>query len=171
MDSGELLTQTRQEGVREPQWFSTLLSSIESSISRCVEPYTPLSDVRARLPEALVLGAQTFVLPLSARSPEELDNLLWWWADVLEDTSVSVERSCAIAARRRHHDNRVAVIATSRARLIEGLRSLAQEKLVLWCEPGVGNSHVRLGIQHVRGKWVDWRGLYGRDFSRLFTSG
>ena len=172
MNSGDTYAEERQGVGREPRWFSTLLSSIETSISRCVEPYTPLTDPLVRSPEALILDAPTtFILPLSARSPEELDNLLWWWANVLEDTSVSVERSCAIAARRRHHDNRVAVIANSRARLIEGLRSLAQERLVLWCEPGVSSSYIRLGIQHVRGKWVDWRGLYGREFSRLFSAG
>lgn len=156
---------------REPLWFSTLLSSIETSISRCVELTEPIEQHLSRSPEALELDAPTtFVLPLSGRTPEELDNLLWWWSNVLEDTSVSIARSCAIAARRRQHDIRVAVIANTRAGFIEGLRSLAREKLVLWCEPGVSSSYVRLGVQHVRGRWVDWRSLYGREFHRLFSS-
>ncbi len=170
MDASELCTEGLWDG-SEPLWFSTLLSSIESSISRCVEPYEAISDRLTRSPEALELDAPTaYVLPLSARSPEELDNLLWWWSNVLEDTSVSIERSCAIAARRRQHDKRVAVVANSREGLIEGLRSLSREKLVLWCEPGVSSSYVRLGVQHVRGKWVDWRSLYGRGLSRLFSA-
>lgn len=170
IDAGKVCTEGPQDG-SEPRWFSTLLSSIETSISRCVEPYEPISDRLTRSPEALRLDAPTaYVLPLSARSPEELDNLLWWWSNVLEDTSVSIERSCAIAARRRQHDHRVAVVASSREGLIEGLRSLSREKLVLWCEPGVSSSYVRLGVQHVRGKWVDWRSLYGRGLNRLFSA-
>lgn len=157
-------------GEGEPLWFTTLLSSIETSISRCIEPYAQISDLVARAPESISFdGPSTFVMPLSARSPEELDNLVWWWTNVLEDSSVSLARSCAIAALRRHHPHRAAVVASTREGMVQGLRSLAAEKLVLFCEPGTSSTHVRLGVLHVRGKWVDWRSLYGGPRLRLFT--
>ncbi|MCB9566144.1 MAG: hypothetical protein H6710_02825 [Myxococcales bacterium] len=132
----------------------------------------PATRLVAREPEAIVFDAPaTLILPLSARSPEELDNLIWWWTNVLEDRSVSAERSCAIAALRRHHGHRAAIVASSREGLLEGLRAVAAEKLVVWCEPGVSSTHVRLAVLHVRGKWVDWRSLYGGKRLRLFTGG
>ncbi|MCA9635838.1 MAG: hypothetical protein KC420_07375, partial [Myxococcales bacterium] len=142
-----------------------------SSISRCIEHCVPGDPVALTPSPAAVAGHAAHVLPLSARTPEELDNLIWWWTNVLEDRSVSAERSCAIAALRRHHGHRAAIVASSREGLLEGLRAVAAEKLVVWCEPGVSSTHVRLAVLHVRGKWVDWRSLYGGKRLRLFTGG
>ncbi|MEZ4449317.1 MAG: hypothetical protein R3B09_07545 [Nannocystaceae bacterium] len=154
----------------EPKWFSTLLSSIETSISRCIELTGPLDPV-ALTPSPSVAVGETHVLALSARTPEELDNLIWWWTNVLEDTSVSVPRCCATAALRRHHEHRIAVVARSRESFLEGLRAIARERLVLWCEPGLDPQQVRLAVLHVRGKWVDWRSHYGGERLRLFSGG
>jgi hypothetical protein len=157
-------------GAGRPQWFSTLLTSIESSVSRCIEHFA----VDGAAP-ASTIGATTepadavFVLPLSARSAEELDNLVWWWTNVLEDERVSLPRSCATAALRRHHPHRVAIVASQRERFLEGLQAVASDRLVLWCEPGASAELVRLAVLHVRGKWVDWRAVYGRERHRLFT--
>ncbi|MEZ4384654.1 MAG: hypothetical protein R3A79_25215 [Nannocystaceae bacterium] len=152
-------------------WFSSFISSIDTSIHNSLGLPSGYDGLLAHSPESLDLDAPaTYVLPISARSPEELDNLIWWWSNVLEDTSVSVARSCAIAALRRHPTHRAAVVAQSREGMIEGLRSLAAEKLVLWCEPKVSPSYVRLGVLHVRGKWVDWRSLYGSERFRLFAA-
>lgn len=155
--------------VEEPKWFSTLLSSIETSISRCIEHF-PAGDAVALAPSpSAEVGQAAHVLPLSARTPEELDNLIWWWTNVLEDTSVSVPRCCATAALRRHHEHRIAVVASGREGLLEGLRALARDRLVLWCEPGVSPRLVRLAVLHVRGKWVDWRSHHGGARLRLFA--
>ncbi len=151
-----------------PPWFSTLLSSIESSISRCISVHADPGAAESSGPAAEVEGA-TLVLPLSARTPEELDNLIWWWANVLEDERVSVSRSCATAALRRHHAHRVAVVASRRESFLAGLRAVADARLVLWCEPGANPALVRTGVLHVRGKWVDWRAVYGSERHRLFS--
>ena len=165
------LDQPRRSGDGEPVWFSAFISSIDTSIHNNLGASSAFDGLLAHNPESLDLDAPaTFVLPLSARNAEELANLVWWWSNVLEDTSVSVARSCAIAALRRHHGHRAAVVAQSREGMIKGLRSLAEDKLVLWCDPKASASYVRLGVLHVRGKWVDWRSLYGSERVRLFTA-
>jgi hypothetical protein len=63
----------------------------------------------------------------------------------------------------------VAIVASQRERFLEGLQAVASDRLVLWCEPGASAELVRLAVLHVRGKWVDWRAVYGRERHRLFT--
>lgn len=155
--------------VSDPKWFSTLLTSIETSISRCID-LSGSEEPVALAPSPEIVG-EPHVLPLSARTPEELDNLIWWWTNVLEDATVSVPRCCATAALRRHHEHRIAVVAGSRERFLEGLQAIAADRLVLWCEPGIDPQQVRLAVLHVRGKWVDWRSLYGGERLRLFAGG
>ena len=159
---------TREAEAARPPWFSTLLTSIESSISRCIS-HSGAEAAGTRRSVDAPLVAQ--VLPLSARTPEELDNLIWWWANVLEDPRVSVARSCATAALRRHHPHRAAVVASEREAFLSGLRAIAEERLVLWCEPGASPEVVRHAVLHVRGKWVDWRAVVGQERRRLFAEG
>ena len=83
-----------------------------------------LQEPPASEPDPSVTTSEPLLLPLSARSPEALDALAVAYRDWLNGPSAphSLARlSYSAAVRRQHHPHRLALVASSRDELIEGL--------------------------------------------------
>jgi acyl transferase domain-containing protein/NADPH:quinone reductase-like Zn-dependent oxidoreductase/acyl carrier protein len=115
------------------------------------EPRTERSGVSGgadgRLLRCAPCAARTFLLPLSARSPQALQALAGTWRQFVTDCppDVSLHDLAGNAAlRRSHHDYRLAVVASSRAELAEQLVAFASEQSGPEC--GTARQRLRLAF-------------------------
>lgn len=92
----------------------------------------------------------TFLLPLSARSPQALQALAQAYLDILQKDTVPLADLCFTASQRReHHTYRLALVIRSHAELAEKLVAfLAGEK-----RPGLVSQHIQKG-QHTKVAFV-----------------
>ncbi|HEV3220791.1 MAG TPA: SDR family NAD(P)-dependent oxidoreductase [Candidatus Acidoferrales bacterium] len=126
---------------------------------------------RVPKPRKAAAASRAYLLPLSARSADALKETARAYATFLSDreTGKKAELSdicCTASLRRGHHDQRLAVVAQSKAELVENLQAFAKGETRLSMSSGVkaaGKSHKL--VFAFSGMGSQWLGM-GRELLR-----